>query len=269
MNKKILIGSIIATIILIGVSFTSVVGFHSVNFEIKDEENKEINNKKDLEESKEILFEIIIEIAENPEIKKLFKDNKQNLFSSNYDYREVFFQLLKQKFTFPFEMIFHKPSLSYDYLDFIFNHGCEIIDILGKETVLKLIASVKITDEEIFEELNNIVINNDELSDSIVNLIRMNEKIISIKNLTDTPILCVILAVVFITIVVFIYTPVNFIIEIFNITPDMPIAKLILLILSPIDFIFLTTLYLFFFIFDCFPSPYYPSVCSDSYGDLT
>jgi len=247
MNKKILIGSIIAVIILIGISFTSVVGFHSVKFEVEDEVNKEISIEKDFVKSKELLFETIIEIADNPEVKELYKDNNQNLIFSDYDNRGVSLQLLKQKFISPFRMIFHKPSLSYDYLNFIYNYGCEIINILGEETALELIASVEITNKEIFQELKNIVINNEELSNNIVSLKKMNEEIISITDLDlqENPIICLILAVVMVVCII-ISTPFDIISGILIMNEFMGIAFLIMLILSPIALIFLVSMLLFF-----------------------
>ena len=137
-------------------------------------------------------------------------------------------------------MILHKPSLSYDYLDYIFNHGCEMINILGEETALELIASVEITNKENFQEFHNIVINNEELSNNIVSLHKMNEEIISITDLDlqENPIICLILAVVMVVCLIINITFDIICQELFRYGFEK-ISYLIRLILSPIYLIFL------------------------------
>jgi len=230
MKMKSLLGSIGSIAILILVSFTSVVGFQSVKSGSMDD--KEINTTTDFSASKELVFKTILEIAHNPDVKQFFKENKQNLLSSNYDYKETFSDLLNQKLTFPITNTYRKSSLSYEYLDSIYNQGIEILNTLGDEKASELLASMEMTNKEFFKELNTIIMNDEELFSSIEQLNRINTEASAITDLYIYPIICVILTIILLAI--------GFVILAFTLLSELffnlgyQIGALYLLVTSPI-----------------------------------
>jgi len=180
MKKKILAGSIIAVVILIMMSFSSVVGVQSV----KNNPDNVITDELDFEYCKEYLFETIVEIADNPEAKELINSNNHNLFSTNSDFRH--------NLMFPLRRNTNK--LSVEHLDLLYNMGLKLIDRLGEEKVLELIESIEIANPEVYEKLNEMIYNNEEFTDRIANLHQMNIKLESDDGINpviwERPIIC-------------------------------------------------------------------------------
>ena len=180
MNKKILIGSIIAVALLTLVSFTSVVGYQSV----KNTQEEIITSEYDFEYCKDYLFETFVEISNNEDVKDLINSNNQNLLPTNSNHRLLM----------PFRRNTNK--LSVEHLDFLYNIGLKMIDRLGEEKVLELIKSVKIANPEVYEELDAILMSNEELSERIFTLNEMNAK--SEEFVWGFPIICGILLIIFV-----------------------------------------------------------------------
>ena len=80
MNKSIL--AFVITILFFGVSVQSSIA--------TDQPEEEIDLKV---EPKEYLFQTIIGIANNPDIKGVLEQYNHNLFFSDYDYKDVFSRL--------------------------------------------------------------------------------------------------------------------------------------------------------------------------------
>jgi hypothetical protein len=64
-------------------------------------------------------------------------------------------------------MLFTKPTLTHGYLDKIYDIGVEMVDILGEEQVYEIMDTITITDTEVYEGLNNIILNDEELSNRL------------------------------------------------------------------------------------------------------
>ncbi len=256
MNNKILISSIIAIIILIGVSFTSVVGYNSVETSMK--------KNKVIFDSKELIFETIIEMANNPDFNEFAINNKQNLFQSSIEYKDIFTQLLKQKLIYLNRFTIYKTALSVEYLHVIYEYGCNIIKILGEEKTSELIASIEFTNNRVFEELNNIVENDEELNNNINNLKKSNVEILSITGFSDTPVICGILLIIIIAMIIInnvLAIPVEIIFfRLLKIPKDSPLGKNIIkfftFLTMPFTIIGITALVLYLEDFSCFDPPF-------------
>ena len=159
MKKKILIGSIIAVVLLTLVSFSSVVGYSSV----KNTQEEIITSEWDFEYCKNYLFETLVEISNNEDVNDLINRNTN--------------------------------KLSVEHLDFLYNIGLKMIDRLGEEKVSEILASVEIANPEVYEELNEVIMSNEELSERIFTLNEMNAK--SEEFVLGFPIICGILIVIY------------------------------------------------------------------------
>jgi len=144
----------------------------------------DIPEKEEIE-PKDYLFETFIEIANNPDIKELFEKYGNNIYDLDYNYKGIFLKILFNNPKLLFSELFTKPKFTSDYLNFAFNQGCELVDVIGKEKALEMIKSVKFTNPEIVDEFQNIVLNDKELSNRITTLAELNE-----ESWEDTPIIC-------------------------------------------------------------------------------
>jgi len=130
--------------------------------------------KEDIE-PKDYLFETIIEIANNPDVQDFLEEYENNIFNFDYNGKYIFRQLLFKNPELLFSMIFTKPVITMKYLDKTYHQGIELIDIFGEEKAYEILASVEISNPDIFNDLHNIVSNNKELSNRISTLEELNE----------------------------------------------------------------------------------------------
>jgi len=179
MKKKILIGSIIAVVLLVLMSFSSVVGYSSV----KNTQKEIITSEYDFEYCKDYLFETLVEISNNEDVNDLLNSNNQNLFSTNSNQRTFF----------PFRRNTNK--LTVEKLDLLYNIGLKLIDRLGEEKVVELMESISIDKPEFADEVDTIIMSNDDLKERIYTLNKMNSEEVSIADFMDNPIICGILIV--------------------------------------------------------------------------
>ncbi len=117
-------------------------------------------------EPKDYLFQTIIDIVNNPNVKNLLEQYKYELFKVDIDrsvYRKIFF---KNPRLFS-SLIFTKPSLSIEYLEKCYTRGIEITSIIGEDKALEMIESIRIINLKVFDELSNIFTRNEELSKRI------------------------------------------------------------------------------------------------------
>ena len=177
MNKKILIGSIIAVVLLTLVSFSSVVGYSSV----KNTQEEIITSDYDFEYCKDYLFETLVEIADNEDVKDLINSNNQNLFPTNFN----------QGTLFPFRRNTNK--LSIEHLDLLYKMGSMIIDRLGEDKVAEIMEKTSIEKPEFADEIDTIIMGNDELKERIYTLSEMNEEQEILE--WNFPVICTILLV--------------------------------------------------------------------------
>jgi len=231
-----------------GLVFTIILLFIGVAIQPGISTNTIQDEKTDVD-AKDYLFQSIIDISNNPDIKNLFGQLKQNhrIFTSDYDYKDVFLQILLKKPRLLKSMLFTRPEMTYEYLEANYNRGLEIVDILGEKETSKIVESVKITNPELFNELKNIFLNDGELSDTISNLEKMNLD-------WDFPIICKIIFIILISLFILYYTIAGIIVIFFD-----PIGSILFL---PFHLLIFTLIIIFGFTgetLDCeplFPYPY-------------
>jgi hypothetical protein len=177
--KKIIVIGVIALFIIVGFQ----PAFATEPIKSTDITNEDI-------EPKDYLFETIIEISNNPEVKELFEEYGNNIYDLVYDYRGIFIQILFNNPSLLFSKLFTKPKITSDYLNSFFNEGCEIVDIIGEDKALEMIKSVKLPNPDIVDELQNIVLNDEELSNRITTLAELNDELKPDKPFWDNPIIC-------------------------------------------------------------------------------
>ena len=126
-------------------------------------------------EPKNYLFQTIIDIASNPEIKELLEKYNPDLFKVDID-RGIYRKLFLRSPRLMCNTLFTKPSISVEYLDKCYNQGIEITDIIGEDKTLEILENVEVTDIKLFDELNNIISNDEELLSRIETLKEMNNE---------------------------------------------------------------------------------------------
>jgi hypothetical protein len=125
-------------------------------------------------EPKDYLFETIIEIANNPDVKDLFEEFENCInfdFNGKYIFRQLFFKNPELLCT----IIFSKPEITTQYLDKTYNQGIELIAIFGEEKAYEILDSVEITNPNLLDDLNNIILNNEEIFNRVSTLAELNE----------------------------------------------------------------------------------------------
>jgi hypothetical protein len=134
----------------------------------------DIPEKEEIE-PKDYLFETIVAIANNPDVQNLFEEYKNNI-NLDYNNRYLFRQLLFKNSELLCSMVFTKTKTTTQYLDKSYDQGIELIDIYGEEKTHELLDSVKLKNPEILDDLNDIVMNDEELSDRILKLSFLNNE---------------------------------------------------------------------------------------------
>ena len=146
-------------------------------------------------EPKDYLFQTIIDIANNPDFKKLLEQYESDIVKVDIDrsvYRKIFFRnpkLINQ-------LIFTKPAMSHEYFNFAYNQGIKIVNILGEDKVLETKENLRITNTKLFDKLNNIITKDEKLSDRLETLKEMN-KDIKLDTPWDFPVICTILLLIY------------------------------------------------------------------------
>ncbi len=143
-------------------------------------------------EPKDYLFQTILDIANNPDVKELLEQYDNDLFKVDID-RSVYRKLLLRNPRLLINILFTKPSISVEYLNNCYNNGIEITSILGEDKVLEIIENVKVTDTKLFDKLNNIVTKDEVLSGKLDTLKEVNKVLNPITPFEDNPIICTIL----------------------------------------------------------------------------
>ena len=236
MNNKTIIISIIAVSLLTLVSFSNVVGYNTV----KTSHEELIESKYSFDECKDYLFQTIVEISENPEIKDIIK--------SNYK---------PQRTILPFRR--NNADLKVEHLELLYKIGLKIMDRLGEEQVKDLMENLESEKPEFADDLESVVMGNDELRERIYTLNKMNSGELYTTDFEDTPIICLI-AVVLLLFGACLTLPLDLIGAILK-EIHIIFYYLFILILLPILIPFTIFLgNLFDIVFDCFPiyGPWFP-----------
>ncbi|MHA1969265.1 MAG: hypothetical protein ACW964_15875 [Candidatus Hodarchaeales archaeon] len=159
--------NMLSKILVMGVIFLFVgVGVQSA-FAIDIPEKEEI-------EPKDYLFEFIVAIANNPDVQELFGENGNNAINLNFNNKNIFRQLLFRNPKLLCSMIFPKPEMTTQYLNKAYKQGIELINIFGEEKAIEMLGSIEVTNPELLDGLNNIIMNDEDLSNRISTLIELN-----------------------------------------------------------------------------------------------
>jgi len=180
MNKKILIGSILAVALLILVSFSNVVGYNT----IKTLQEELIESEFDFEYCKEYLFQTLVDISENSEIKDIIKSNYKPQRNTLLPFRRS------------------NVDLKVEHLELLYDVGLKILDRLGEDKVAELMENIDF-DNEMFEEMDTLVMGNEELRERIYTLNTMNVKSETLDS--EFPIICNILITSFNIVLIILY----------------------------------------------------------------
>jgi len=174
MKKEWLIKTLAVGIIIlfIGVSFQPIVAEETVLVE----KTSDYDNYS-FEDAKEYLFQTLIEISNNPEVKEFIKQNNQRIFTSDYNYKSVFSQLLFKKPKLLKSMLFTKPEIRFEYLETSYVKGVELFNILDKEESLEMVDSISFSNPKLFAEFNNIIFSDKELFSRIFILGEINDNV--------------------------------------------------------------------------------------------
>ena len=168
----------VKTLALVIVALFTSVSYQPIIAEnTKSVEKESDYNNFDFEQAKEYLFQTIVDISNNPEVKKFLNDHKKDLFSKDnnkYDFKNMIQKICSQNPKLLKSILFTKPEMTIEYLEKNYNKGLEMFDILGKEESSKIVESVKIINPEIFNELKNIILDVEELSNRILVLEKIN-----------------------------------------------------------------------------------------------
>jgi len=139
--------------------------------------------------SKNYLFQTIINIANNPDIKNLLEQYIYDLLRIDID-RSVYRKLLLRNPRLITSFICSKPRLTCEFLDKCCNMGIEITKIIGENKVLEIIESYELIDKELYYELNNIILEDEELPNRLSTLKKMNKELNPVTPFMNHPIQC-------------------------------------------------------------------------------
>ena len=185
-------------------------------------------------EPKDYLFQTILDIANNPEVKDLFEKakNNGNFISYDYDTRSVLLKVSHKKPWLFASLLFTRPTISYRYLDLAYRQGSKILDIIGEEEALRIINSTNITDPLILNSFSSTIYNNEELPGRITKLIEMSAG----ENI------CIMLMLLFLATI-----PLAALAEGITYFPNNPVLGIILTIIG-VPFIYLALIFLILFV---------------------
>lgn len=172
MKKDILSKTLVMGIIflLVGLSVYPTVAEELISLES--------NSKNEEEDAKDYLFQTLIDVVNNPCVKKLIeqsKDNLKNVLNVDFNSTIIFKKILFENPGLIFTMLFIKPSFSHKYLNKLYDQGIKLFNIIGEDEALKMVESVHFNNQGFYNDFNNIIENDEILSNKFSTLEEMNE----------------------------------------------------------------------------------------------
>lgn len=143
-------------------------------------------------EPKEYVFESIIDIAKNPDVKNFLNNIDPDDINLDINIKGVFFKLLLKNPSIITSMLFTKPALSNKYLTSSYDLGIKISKIIGEEKSLNIVKTLMNKNPEVINDLSIIFNNNQEISQRISILGIMNNEVNPDEPFADTPVICAI-----------------------------------------------------------------------------
>jgi len=134
----------------------------------------DIPEKEEIE-PKDYLFETIVVISNNPDVQDLLDEHKDT-FNLNFNNQYIFRQLFFKNPDLLCSMVFSKTKTTSKYLDDTYNQGIELVDIFGEKKTIEMLDSIELTNPKLLDDLNNIIMNDEELSSRISTLEELNNE---------------------------------------------------------------------------------------------
>lgn len=155
-------------------------------------------------EPKEFLFETIIDISNNPDVKNLIEQAKNNCVFLDFDSynRNIYRRLLFRNPNLFCSLIFTKPCITHEYLDIAYAQGCDLMNVIGEDKAMEIIESITFTNPNFSNKLSNIIKNNDQLNYKINEIKAMNYELNHQSPFKGHPIICAILLTILFTVVI-------------------------------------------------------------------
>ena len=122
-------------------------------------------------------------------------NNDNDLFRVDID-RSNYRKILLRNPRLMFNTLFTKPSMSIEYLNKCYNQGIEVTNIIGEDKVIETIENIEVTDIKLFDELDDIIFKDEELSIRLTTIKELNEGFNPDLSFWDYPNLCVVLFVI-------------------------------------------------------------------------
>jgi len=171
MKKDILDKTVVMSIIfiLIGVFVYPAVAEVSIS--------QESNFKYEKLDAKTYLFQTVIDTVNNPSVKRLLEESKDdfnNVFIIDIEIKNKIKKILFENSGLFLSMIFTKPSISHNYLNKVHDHGIELVNILGKDDAIEILESLNFNNQEFLDDFNNIIKNDETLSKQYLTLEKIN-----------------------------------------------------------------------------------------------
>lgn len=150
-------------------------------------------------EPKDYLFQTIVDIGNNQELKDIFEQIENEIIYINFDFRDIFQKLLIRTPGTISSLFFKRPELSTDYLNLVYNNGCKIVDNIGEEDSFKMVEAIKFSNPELVEKINDVIDNNYELNSRFSTLAEMNNNLKIDSPFFKHPIICATLILIFVS----------------------------------------------------------------------
>ena len=147
------------------------------------------------EDEKDILFQTIIDIANNKDLKNLIDIEKNNGFFLDFDYKfkNIYRKILFNNPGLLSSLFFTQTTITHSNLELAYGKGCELINTVGEDKALELIESIKITNPKISNGLSDILENNEKIKNKIEEIKIMNQESNPAPPFEGYPIICGIL----------------------------------------------------------------------------
>jgi hypothetical protein len=172
MKKEIFCKSLVIGIlvILVGVGVYPAVADVSIS--------QKSSSKYETMDAKAFLFQTVIDTLNNPRVKELLERSNDDDFESvlikNVDSRHKIKKIIFENFGLFVSMFFTKPSISQNYLDNVYDNGVRLINSIGTDKTLGILESLQVSDHELMDGLDEIIKNDEMLSEQVYTLEEMN-----------------------------------------------------------------------------------------------
>jgi hypothetical protein len=196
MKKKWLVKTLALAVVVLFIS----ASFQPIIAENTTSVGKELDyNNVNFEEAKEYLFQTIIDISNNPEVKQFLNEHKRDLITNNndnYDFKNAIQKIYSKNPRLLKSIVFTKPKMTIEYLKINYIKGLEIVDILGEEESSKVVKSISTSDSELSIKLKNIILSDEGLYHRASVLGEMNNNLKSSLDFWTFPIICGIIHII-------------------------------------------------------------------------